>query len=418
MINNSVVTTPSVASAKALLKSESGSLVISSLDVANIFDRHHKNIIRTINSLKSRLEKEIFNSYFYQTTYTDSSNKQNDMFLMNKNGFALLVMSFNANSCSSLNWKIMILNAFDDAGNQKDNTVNDKNIEPDNTEQNIVASTLVKNAELALNMAKQIDANTKRLDSYEVRFKTIDTRMSDLYSCIKNVDKKVSNMLPAPAQKTIIPDSQDKNTVNNSNNNNNNKVIENSIIKKYGNYTDDFRKEVVNYYITHTEKETADKYNISRWSIYNWRKRFSSVNSDGNTQRNSNNVVTNNVVRSNAYDTSWREVEVQRIKLCIGTVKCLFDNDYKITASFVWHDIYNAIEKKYGFKFASEVQKLKAQWRKEGYDSITISKCNKLDVIATNPEYISTFIDIGLKIREYYYRKYNNYLIRNKDRVS
>ena len=65
MINNSVVTTPSVASAKALLKSESGSLVISSLDVANIFDRHHKNIIRTINSLKSRLEKEIFNSYFF-----------------------------------------------------------------------------------------------------------------------------------------------------------------------------------------------------------------------------------------------------------------------------------------------------------------------------------------------------------------
>ena len=65
-----------------------------------------------------------------------------------------------------------------------------------------------------------------------------------------------------------------------------------------------------------------------------------------------------------------------------------------------------------------EVQKLKAQWRKEGYDSITISKCNKLDVIATNPEYIRTFIDIGLKIREYYYRKYNNYLIRNKDRVS
>lgn len=251
MVNNSVVTTPSVASAKALLKSESGSLVISSLDVANIFDRHHKNIIRTINSLKSRLEKEIFNSYFYQTTYTDSSNKQNDMFLMNKNGFALLVMSFNANSCSSLNWKIMILNAFDDAGNQKDNTVNNKNIEPDNTEQNIVASTLVKNAELALNMAKQIDANTKRLDGYEVRFKTIDTRMSDLYSCIKSVDKKVSNMLPAPAKKTIIPGSQDKNTVNN--NNNNNKVIENSIIKKYGNYTDDFRKEVVNYYITHTD---------------------------------------------------------------------------------------------------------------------------------------------------------------------
>ena len=50
----------------------------------------------------------------------------------------------------------------------------------------------------------------------------------------------------------------------------------------------------------------------------------------------------------------------------------------------------------------AEVQKLKTQWREAGYDSVTISKCNKLDVIATNPEYIKTFIDIGLKIREYY----------------
>ena len=42
MVNNSVVTTPSVASAKALLKSESGSLVISSLDVAvEVFDQEH-----------------------------------------------------------------------------------------------------------------------------------------------------------------------------------------------------------------------------------------------------------------------------------------------------------------------------------------------------------------------------------------
>lgn len=406
-IINSANTVPSIASAKALLKSEAGSLVISSLDVANIFDKHHKNIIRTINSLKAKLDKETFKNYFYQTTYTDATGKTNTMFLMNKNGFALLVMSFNTNSHTALSWKIMILNAFDDVPNNK---AEDKEKHINTEETNMVSSVLVRNAELALNMAKQIDANTKRLDDYEVKFKAIDTRMSDLYSCIKSVDKKVSNMLPAPTQKTIIPNSQNKNTVNNSNDD---KVVENPIIKKYKNYTDDFRKEVINYCITHTEKETIDKYNVSRWSIFNWKKRFSCVKSDGNTQCSSNNIVINN-----DFDASWRDIEVKRIKLCIGTVKCLFNDDYKITASFIWHDIYNAIEKKYGFKFASEVQKLKAQWRKEGYDSVTISKCNKLDVIATNPEYIKTFIDIGLKIREYYYRKYNNYLIRNKDRVS
>ena len=63
-IINSANTVPSIASAKALLKSEAGSLVISSLDVANIFDKHHKNIIRTINSLKAKLNKETFKNYF------------------------------------------------------------------------------------------------------------------------------------------------------------------------------------------------------------------------------------------------------------------------------------------------------------------------------------------------------------------
>lgn len=83
-------------------------IVVSSLQIAKHFDKKHKHVLDAINVIISLAEKSA--QWFYEDKYKDSSGKTNPMYLMNRDGFSLLVMRFKG--IKALEWQIKYIEAF------------------------------------------------------------------------------------------------------------------------------------------------------------------------------------------------------------------------------------------------------------------------------------------------------------------
>lgn len=82
--------------------------VCSSLDVAERFGKRHNNVLRVIGGL---LKNEQTHKMFKKSRYVEENNGQSyPMYLMNRDGFSLLVMGFTGQK--ALEWKIKYINAF------------------------------------------------------------------------------------------------------------------------------------------------------------------------------------------------------------------------------------------------------------------------------------------------------------------
>jgi Rha family phage regulatory protein len=78
----------------------------TSLKVAEMFGKAHRHILRDIERL---IERGVPN--FEQTSYVHPQNRQEyRMFLMDRDGFSLLVMGFTGNK--ALAWKLKYIEAF------------------------------------------------------------------------------------------------------------------------------------------------------------------------------------------------------------------------------------------------------------------------------------------------------------------
>lgn len=83
--------------------------VVSSKQVADDFNKKHKDVLESIRNLVA--ENSAAKSWFYETTY-ESRGKQYPMYLMNKDGFTFLVMGFTGKLAND--WKIKYIQAFND----------------------------------------------------------------------------------------------------------------------------------------------------------------------------------------------------------------------------------------------------------------------------------------------------------------
>lgn len=68
--------------------------VVSSLDVAETFERNHKDVLESIRTIQGNLSAADFSALFFESTYLASNGKKNPMYLMNRDGFTLLVMGW------------------------------------------------------------------------------------------------------------------------------------------------------------------------------------------------------------------------------------------------------------------------------------------------------------------------------------
>lgn len=101
-----------------LVHLENDEAVCSSLEVAEKFGKRHDNVLRSIVGL---LKNEETKKMFKKSVYIDNQNNQEyPMYLMNRDGFSLLVMGFTGKK--ALDWKLKYINAF----NQMENYIREK----------------------------------------------------------------------------------------------------------------------------------------------------------------------------------------------------------------------------------------------------------------------------------------------------
>src|SRR5690625_2307496 len=85
-------------------------IVTSSRNIARDFGKEHYNVLRDVEGL---LKNEDTHHMFHETTYIHEQNKQEyRQYLMNRDGFTLLVMGFTGKA--AVKFKLNYMNAFNE----------------------------------------------------------------------------------------------------------------------------------------------------------------------------------------------------------------------------------------------------------------------------------------------------------------
>ena len=90
------------------LVNNNGQAVVSSRQIAENFSRRHADVIRSIESVIDSTQNCA--QWFFATEYTDASGKVNKEYLIDRDGFTLLVMGFSGKK--AMTWKIRYIDAF------------------------------------------------------------------------------------------------------------------------------------------------------------------------------------------------------------------------------------------------------------------------------------------------------------------
>ena len=94
-----------------LVISKNDQALTTSRNVARDFDKKHKHVLDAIDAIKGVAEN--WADLFYETTYIHEQNKQEyRQYLMNRDGFTLLVMGFTGKT--AMKFKLDYINAFNE----------------------------------------------------------------------------------------------------------------------------------------------------------------------------------------------------------------------------------------------------------------------------------------------------------------
>lgn len=68
--------------------------VVTSLDVAETFEKEHKNVLADIRNIQNDISTAEFSALFFESVYKASNGKNNPLYYMTRDGFTLLVMGY------------------------------------------------------------------------------------------------------------------------------------------------------------------------------------------------------------------------------------------------------------------------------------------------------------------------------------
>lgn len=85
-----------------------GRVLVSSVDVAEHFEKRHKNVIQAIEKLK--VDEEFNRLNFQPVEYKDEKGEMRPAYMMTRDGFTLLVMGFTG--YKAMDWKVKYIKAF------------------------------------------------------------------------------------------------------------------------------------------------------------------------------------------------------------------------------------------------------------------------------------------------------------------
>lgn len=93
-----------------VFSNENGQALTNSLLVAKKFGKNHKHVLESIRKIITSAEKSAVLGMFCESTYLNEQNKQQPMYIMNRDGFTLLAMGFTGKD--AFNFKVEYIAAF------------------------------------------------------------------------------------------------------------------------------------------------------------------------------------------------------------------------------------------------------------------------------------------------------------------
>ena len=152
--------------ANLVFQNSNGNDVTTSLIVAQVFGKEHKNVVRDIENLSC---SESFNRLnFERITYKDARNREQTAYEMTKDGFSFLVMGYTGTK----------------AGEFKERFINEFN----------KRESLLKNDDYILMRSQQI--LQKRLEASEERLRQLEAKTEQLQNTVELQDKELKQTAP------------------------------------------------------------------------------------------------------------------------------------------------------------------------------------------------------------------------------
>lgn len=167
-----------------------GQLTVSSREVAENFDKEHKNVIQSIENLLLEMGgAENSASLFIEGEYQHPQNKQHyKEYLLTRDGFSLLVMGFTG--AKALAWKLKYIDAFN------------------NMEQQLKAPKELNSKEQLRLYLQTLDEQDKKIEGVEKKVDNLEQNMplfniecDELQSVVKKVGTKTLGGHGTPAYK-------------------------------------------------------------------------------------------------------------------------------------------------------------------------------------------------------------------------
>lgn len=164
-----------------------GQILVSSVDVAENFEKRHKNVIQSIENIR-KSDKGFTELNFQPSEYEDSSGRVLPSYYMTRDGFTLLVMGFTG--YRAMEWKVKYIKAF-----------------------NAMEAKLKEGAarEAALPEARPADDGEAarlrlREKQAELREREIETRLAELELRRRDYDIQTARLLASIAELSFVPD--------------------------------------------------------------------------------------------------------------------------------------------------------------------------------------------------------------------
>lgn len=143
-----------IIQAEVVYKTNRGTPVTDSVKVARVFEKQHKNVMKSIRNILGSAQNLANQKWFAETTYMDAQGKRQPMFLMNRDGFSLLTMSLTGEKAMA--FKVAFIEQF----NLMEQAI--KELAPAAP---AIPQTFAQALRLAAEQAETIEAQQKQLEA-------------------------------------------------------------------------------------------------------------------------------------------------------------------------------------------------------------------------------------------------------------
>tara|TARA_Y100000310_G_scaffold90528_1_gene87783 strand:- start:2766 stop:3785 length:1020 start_codon:yes stop_codon:yes gene_type:complete len=164
---------------------QGGKFLVSSLNIADVFGKEHKNVIRDIESLYKNLshDTKFTRLNFELSEYKDSSGKVNKMYLLTQDALTLIVMGYEGKK--AIQFKLMYINQFNEMASHI------KNEEPKIMTD---AQKFLQMAQLVVNLEDSVKETKEELNNTNIKVNEIIAEKEHYKKQLNQVER--SNVLP------------------------------------------------------------------------------------------------------------------------------------------------------------------------------------------------------------------------------